>query len=173
MDQQRWCIYLLGGVFTLLMGACAFTPGEPAAAVRSLVNLPLPTADAAVMTGPVVALVFPPTPTPPPIPTAGAAGEQLINRGEQRYAAHCVTCHQPDGAGQGAYPALSGNAFVTDQEPTQVIQTVLYGRGQMPAFQDTLSNQEIAAVISYIRKAWDNNASAVTVEQVRPVAAGG
>lgn len=43
----------------------------------------------------------------------------------------------------------------------------------MPAFQDTLSNQEIAAVISYVRKAWGNNASTVTVEQVRSVATGG
>lgn len=170
MAQQRWRVYLLMVLIVLLMGACALTPAAPA---RSLVNLPLPTAGAEVMTGPVVALVFPPTPTPSPIPTAGAAGEQLINRGEQIYTANCATCHQPDGEGQGAYPALRENAFVTAQDPTQVIQTVLHGRGQMPAFQDTLSNQESAAVISYVRNAWGNNASTVTVEQVRSVAAGG
>jgi mono/diheme cytochrome c family protein len=141
---------------------------------RSLAVLPLPTVGAEVTPGPIVALVSPPTPTPTPTLAAGEENaEALIARGETVYADNCATCHQPDGQGQGDYPALAGNAFVTADEPTAVIETVLYGRGEMPAFADTLANQEIAAVISYIRNSWGNSAAAVAVEQVRTVADSG
>lgn len=143
---------------------------EAAPAARSLVALPLPTVGAEVTPGPIVALVMPPTPTPTPtLAPDGGNSEALVQRGEVVYSENCATCHQPNGQGQGDYPALAGNAFVTAQDPTAIIQTVLNGRGAMPAFGDTLSNQEIAAVISYIRNGWGNSAETVTVEQVRSV----
>ncbi|HXF60050.1 MAG TPA: cytochrome c, partial [Caldilineaceae bacterium] len=88
----------------------------------------------------------------------GSAGqmseEELISMGEQVYTTNCASCHQPNGQGSGAYPALSGNPFVTAEDSTQVIQTVVQGRGQMPAFGNSLSSEQIAAVVSYIRNAW-------------------
>jgi mono/diheme cytochrome c family protein len=113
---------------------------------------------------------MPPTPTPTPTLAAGAAdAETLVQRGAAIYAEHCASCHQADGQGQDDYPALAGSAFVTADDPAQVIETVLHGRGAMPAFEDTLANQAIAAVVSYIRNSWGNNTDAVTVEQVRTV----
>lgn len=163
--------------FAALLAACQLpwstNSMEARPIARALITLPLPTAGAVVTPGPIVGIVVPPTPTPTPTLAAEAASaDALIQRGEAIYAETCATCHQPDGQGQGDYPALAGNRFVTADDPAQVIETVLHGRGAMPAFEDTLANQGIAAVVSYIRNSWGNSATAVAVEQVRSVVNG-
>ncbi|RIK40443.1 MAG: hypothetical protein DCC55_15065 [Chloroflexi bacterium] len=95
--------------------------------------------------------------------------EQLISMGERVYAANCASCHQLSGQGTNVYPALAASDMLTAEDPTGAIEIVLYGRGEMPAFEDTLSTEEIAAVLSYERSSWDNNASMVTVAQVEQV----
>lgn len=45
----------------------------------------------------------------------------------------------------------------------------IHGRQGVPAFGGELSDQEIAAVISYIRSAWGNDASPVWPEDVQAV----
>jgi len=95
----------------------------------------------------------------------GGDGEQLIQQGEQVFESNCASCHGQNGQGQVG-PALSGNEFVTQQDPSDVIDTVLHGRSQMPAFEDQLSDEEIAAVISFIRNSWDNSASNVSPDQI-------
>ncbi|MEZ4617592.1 MAG: cytochrome c [Caldilineaceae bacterium] len=107
-----------------------------------------------------------------PAPTL--AVETLVQRGAMLYTSNCAPCHRPNGEGNlGRFPALNNNAFVTAQMPTPLIRTVLYGRGVMPAFAPTLSDQEVAAVLSYIRNSWGNDASMIdsaAVQQVEPVA---
>jgi mono/diheme cytochrome c family protein len=101
---------------------------------------------------------------------AAAAGqEELISMGEAVYAEECASCHQNNGEGTSVYPALNGSAMLTAEDPTDAINIVLYGEGEMPAFEEILSTEEIAAVLSHERNAWDNNASVVTVEQVEEV----
>jgi len=79
---------------------------------------------------------------------------------------NCVDCHRLNGKGlPGTYPALNGNPFVTG-EPKPVITTVLNGRkgdlGEMPSWKDKLDDQQVAAVVTYIRHAWSNKAPGVT-----------
>ena len=79
---------------------------------------------------------------------------------------NCVDCHRLNGKGlPGTYPALNGNLFVTG-EPKLVITTVLNGRkgdlGEMPIWKDKLDDQQVAAVVTYIRHAWSNKAPGVT-----------
>ena len=109
--------------------------------------------------------------TASPAPTLTA--EALIQRGARIYTSNCAPCHRGNGEGNlERFPALNGNAFVTAQVPMPLIRTVLYGRGVMPAFAPTLSDQEAAAVLSYIRNSWGNEASvihAAAVQQVEPV----
>jgi cytochrome c oxidase cbb3-type subunit 2 len=96
--------------------------------------------------------------------------EALINSGEALFASYCAACHQPDGQGVAdAYPPLAGNPFVIQESAEQVIQVVLTGRAGMPHFQDYLTDQELAAVISYVRNGWENNAATVSVDQVQTV----
>jgi cytochrome c6 len=75
-------------------------------------------------------------------------------------------CHQPDGKGiPGAFPALAASAFVQGS-PEIVIKTVLDGRGGMPTFRDDLHDDQLAAILTYVRSAWGNTAPAVTTEMV-------
>jgi cytochrome c oxidase subunit 2 len=91
--------------------------------------------------------------------SAQADGEQLITKGEEIYAENCASCHQASGEGTAAYPALTQSELLTAEDPTEAIEIVLHGRGLMPAFEGTLSTEEIAAVLSYERNSWDNNAT--------------
>lgn len=93
-----------------------------------------------------------------------------VGQGEDLYGRTCAACHQPDGQGvEGAFPALAGNGFVLAQPPDPAIQVVLTGRGGMPRFADSFSDTQIAAILSYVRQAWENDAPAVSAEQVKGV----
>lgn len=101
---------------------------------------------------------------------AGTPDAALVALGEELYNNTCIACHQPAGEGvEGYYPALAGNPFVTLEDPNPVIQTVLAGRGGMPAFRNIYSDEEVAAVVSYVRQAWENDAGPVSPEQVAAV----
>lgn len=107
------------------------------------------------------------------MPTAAATpdADALVETGLALYATNCAPCHQQNGEGLlNRFPALNQNAFVTNQSPQPLIRTVLYGRGIMPAFTPTLNDHEVAAILTYIRQGWNNDADAVYPEQIRRVA---
>ena len=111
------------------------------------------------------------------VPTKQAA--VLFSQGQRIYAQHCEACHQANGAGIGlTFPPLSKNPSIAAQPGTNAIRMVLLGGTQpktdgnphpasMPSFAKTLNNQEIAAVVTYIRHAWGNDASAVAPRDVQ------
>ena len=113
----------------------------------------------------------------PPQPALEQIGS-LSRQGAKLYEQHCADCHGADGRGvPGAYPALAGNRAVTLPRLENLLQAVLYGgfapatSGNprpfgMPPFVMTLSNAEIAAVLSYIRGAWGNRAPEASLLQV-------
>lgn len=81
---------------------------------------------------------------------------ELSVRGEQVYAANCAACHQAAGQGiAGAFPALAGSSMVNGPQDPH-IGIMLNGKGAMPAWKATLSDTEIAAVITYTRNSWGN-----------------
>lgn len=85
--------------------------------------------------------------------------------GETVYEEQCARCHGSDGEGTSGVPALAGNTTVTG-EPAGVIQTVLQGPGTMPSFRGRLNDEEIAAVITYVRNTWGNDAPAISADDV-------
>ncbi len=98
--------------------------------------------------------------------------------GEAVFTANCSGCHGAAGAGQtGVFPALAGNAYVTGDHKAMV-HTLVYGlqgaikvngvayNGVMPAWKGTLTNQQIADVITYTRNAWGNKGDEVKVGEV-------
>lgn len=96
-----------------------------------------------------------------------ATGEDArLAEGERIYNDVCANCHQENGQGRGDYPPLAGSGLVTQEDPSGAIQMVLHGGSVMPAFADRFSDEEIAAVVSYIRSAWDNAAGPVDAGQV-------
>ncbi len=98
--------------------------------------------------------------------------------GAMLYRRQCEQCHGPNGEGrQGAYPALAGSRAVNADVPVNLVQAVLRGgfapatAGNprpfgMPPFAQTLSDREIAAVLSYVRSAWGNRGGEVLAQDV-------
>lgn len=103
-------------------------------------------------------------------PASEMTEQELIEEGEKIYTNVCIACHQPDGKGiEGIYLPLDGNALVTLDDPTFLITTVLNGRGGMPRFDTTFNDEEIAAITTYVRQNWSNEAPAVSAEDVAEV----
>ncbi len=106
-----------------------------------------------------------------PLWSQGQGG--LIKLGQEKYNETCAACHRTGGEGLPAkFPALKGNPFVLG-DPAPVIRTVLNGRrgqlGLMPSWKDTFNDQEVAAILSYVRQAWGNRAPPVTPEMVTKI----
>jgi mono/diheme cytochrome c family protein len=93
---------------------------------------------------------------------------------------NCSTCHQPDGSGvAGVYPPLANSEWVTGSEGA-LVRILLHGvngplvvngvtyNAEMPAWSQ-LSDEQIAAVITYIRASWGNAAPAVLPETVQAI----
>ncbi|WP_425353624.1 cytochrome c [Rhodoferax aquaticus] len=99
-------------------------------------------------------------------------------QGAAVYDKHCAQCHGPQGQGAtGAYPALAGNRAVTLARSDNLIAIVRAGGFApvtpgnpqpygMPPFSHVLTNADIAAVVSYIRTAWGNQAAPVSELEV-------
>jgi mono/diheme cytochrome c family protein len=104
--------------------------------------------------------------------TPSAVEPGILEEGEAIVSSICLACHQPGAKGiEGVYPALANSAFVTLDDPTIVISTVLNGRGGMPRFAGNFSDDQVAAILTYLRQSFGNNASPVTPEQVAEVRA--
>jgi cytochrome c oxidase subunit II len=89
--------------------------------------------------------------------------KDLVTRGEKVYTDNCVACHQANGKGvPPAFPPLDGSKIA--QGPVAAhLDTVLNGvvkNGQptaMVPWKNTLSNTDIAAVVTYERNTWGNH----------------
>ncbi len=105
-------------------------------------------------------------------------------RGAQVYGEHCASCHGDEGEGRPpAAPALAGNRALTMASTVNPVRIVLFGgyapgtAGNpqpygMPPFVQALSDEDIAAVLSYTRAAWGNDAAPVSAAEVRRYRAG-
>ena len=95
---------------------------------------------------------------------------ELNTKGAAVYAANCVACHQDSGKGvPGAFPALDGSKVVNGPKGDQIAM-LLNGKNAMPSWK-TLSDVEIAAVITYTRNHWSNKAGQNMVQAAEVLAA--
>lgn len=98
--------------------------------------------------------------------------------GAALFASLCVACHQATGLGlPGVFPPLAGSEWVLGKDSTAAA-ILLHGingsltvkgtvyNGAMPAFGGQLDDEQIAAVLTYVRSQWGNSAAAVTAETV-------
>lgn len=91
--------------------------------------------------------------------------------GEELYKNVCQGCHMPDGkgaTGAGTYPSLAGNGNL--EAGGYAIGIVVNGQRGMPPFGAMMSDDQVAAVVNYVRTHFDNRyRDAVTIEDVRAV----
>jgi mono/diheme cytochrome c family protein len=105
--------------------------------------------------------------------TGAAQGASAAVDGGQLFTTKCVACHQATGLGiPGVFPPLAGSEWVLGSDKV-LVQIPLHGitgtlqvkgasyHGTMPPF-DTLSDAEIAAVLTYVRSHFSNGAPAVS-----------
>ena len=99
------------------------------------------------------------------------ATEVVALDGKQLYQSYCASCHKADGAGvEGIFPALAKNQLVIG-DPKPLIELLLQGKASsngaqaMPSFS-FLDNREAAEILTYIRSAWGNSASAISSTQI-------
>jgi mono/diheme cytochrome c family protein len=82
--------------------------------------------------------------------------------GKSLFLKNCAACHQPTGKGiPGAFPALAGSKFVQGKG-SEVAGVLLKGRGGMPDFSDSLSDRDIATVLTFVRSNWGNKADGLS-----------
>ncbi len=107
-----------------------------------------------------------------------AGGIPAENRGAQIYLQKCSHCHGRDGRGRGEFvPPLAGASSALAGPADSVVNITLNGAGRvvangipdsyrMPPYRVTLSDQDIAAVSSFVRQSWGNSGGAVSAADV-------
>ena len=91
--------------------------------------------------------------------------------GEQLFSNVCQGCHMPDAkgaAGAGTYPSLAGNRNL--ESSGYPIGVVVNGQRGMPSFGSMMSNDQVAAVVNYLRTHFNNGyPDEVTADDVKAV----
>lgn len=113
---------------------------------------------------------------------------KLYPKGAELFISTCQTCHGKDGNGvKSLGPPLNKSEWVTGNKQ-QLIAIVLFGLtgpitvnghvyqapeifGDMPAigYDESLKDEDIAELLSYIRNNWENTASSIRLEEIRAV----
>jgi len=115
-------------------------------------------------------------------PKSGAAA--VLALGKQKYEQNCGICHGVDGMGKpGQAPALAGSELVNAKGFHRLTMIPLAGLNgplqvdgkawnmAMAPMGAALSDADLAAVLTYIRNSWGNQAGAVTADDVKPIRA--
>lgn len=85
---------------------------------------------------------------------------ELMRLGQQKYDLICAACHRADGKGlPPLYPALKGSSVAVGKPISRHIALILNGvpGSAMQPYRDQLSDEDIAAIVTYERNAWENN----------------
>lgn len=104
----------------------------------------------------------------------------MLESGAKIYNLYCGTCHQRDGKGDGTrFPPLAETDWVTGNK-RRLIEILLNGMegpitvngvdyNQIMPAHNFLSNEDLASVLTYIRKSFGNNANSVSAGEVQRV----
>ncbi|MBH1931186.1 c-type cytochrome [Serratia rubidaea] len=111
-------------------------------------------------------------------PAPLAADDAQMKMGANVYSANCTACHNSDGKGiTNLATSLAGNPAIVAPDAASLVTTVLQGgrgavtvgnptSGAMPSFAWKLSDEQVAAVTTYIRNSWGNAAPAIEAHDV-------
>ena len=118
------------------------------------------------------------------VPPLTPAQEEFVTAGKQVYATLCVACHQPTGQGQeGLAPPIANSEWAAGPDG-RLIRIVLQGVGgpmtvngkdyslDMPGLAAVLTDEQIAQVLSYVRRDFGNLAPVVETASVTTIREG-
>jgi mono/diheme cytochrome c family protein len=119
-----------------------------------------------------------PRPAAPEARPLTAEEQRLFAAGQTTFAATCAGCHQANGQGlPGVAKTLVGSRWALSPAP-QVIRIVLHGKeGEMlmPPVGGSMTDEQVASVLTYVRRSWGNAATPIApadVQEVRGATAG-
>lgn len=106
-------------------------------------------------------------------PPIGTAFDTYMSKGEALYSGNCASCHGGDANGTGVIPPLAGSEWVNDHDTTLLAIAVngLNGEievkgkkysGQMPVIAASWSDYELAALSTFVRNSFGNDAGKIT-----------
>jgi mono/diheme cytochrome c family protein len=119
------------------------------------------------------------SPAPAPLP----ASDRRMQVGEAIFVDTCSACHARNGAGvERMFPKLAGNVIAAQDDPASLVRIVIGGSRAaatdtrptapaMPSLGYRLNDEEVAAVVTYVRNSWGNAADPVSAETVRTLRA--
>ncbi|MBI5388583.1 MAG: cytochrome c [Verrucomicrobia bacterium] len=113
-----------------------------------------------------------------------ATDDGAAARGKTVFKTFCAPCHMESGLGDSTrfIPPLAGSEWVNTDGPNRIVRIVLnglqgpitvkgqsYGGAAMLPWRDVLNDQDIAAVLTYVRSEWGNKGAPVTPEDAKKV----
>jgi mono/diheme cytochrome c family protein len=117
--------------------------------------------------------------SPAPVAPLSTAEQQRFNAGQEVYRNVCQACHQPDGRGQEKIAARLVNSTLALARADIPVRILLHGKegaiGLMPPVGQVFTDEQIADVLTYIRREWGQGGSPVdpgVVKTVRAATAG-
>jgi len=153
MQKTKLSPWLLVSIFGLALGACSQSTDDSTSTASE--------DDTAVHSAEVSA----------------ATADDLMANGEAIYLSNCAACHQPTGVGlPGAFPPLASSDFLKGDRK-KVMGAALFGlsgpitvngveyNGVMPSLGH-LTDEDLAAALTYVFGSWGNDGAAVSVEEV-------
>ena len=114
----------------------------------------------------------------PPVKTTESQSAKFFEQGAAIYRQRCTDCHRASGEGVAlAYPPLDNNPAIIMDSAINAIRVVLNGgfppgtAGNprpygMPPFAQQLNDEEVASVLTFVRRSWSNRAPAVSPADV-------
>ena len=103
------------------------------------------------------------------IATAQSAQATEYIRGEKLFAQNCAECHQTNGKGiTNIYPSLAGSEVVKGSG-IDVALVLIIGRGEMPSFAGSISDEDMAKIVNYVRNSWGNTGELITAKMIEPL----
>jgi mono/diheme cytochrome c family protein len=121
----------------------------------------------------VLAMVqWPGKPAPPSGPARTPEEEKLFVAGKEVFANNCAACHGADGGGVTNVGAKLGGSQYATLPNDGTIRVLVNGKegggiGVMPPLGAAMSDEEVAAVLTFVRQSWGNTASAILPAQVK------
>jgi mono/diheme cytochrome c family protein len=104
-------------------------------------------------------------------PTFSAGFKFTEQSGESLFKSVCQACHMPNGegaTGAGSYPSLAGDPALDNYGYPAYV--VVFGKRAMPPFGDMMSNDQVAAVVNYLRTHFGNNyLDKITAEEIQAI----
>jgi mono/diheme cytochrome c family protein len=111
-----------------------------------------------------------------------AQDKAVMEKGAKVYKEYCQTCHQANGQGlPPVYPPLAKSDYIKNKPKKEIISSVVNGlqgeitvngkkyNGVMVALPKNYTDEDAAAVLTYVYNTWGNPGGTVTVAEVKAV----